>query len=1181
MKSIAHLHVHSDFSLLSSLCKVKNIASVAQEKGVSGVALADQGNMFGTMEFFLSAKGKINSLAACEVFLQPLGYTAESNEYLGLPGPFPMVLIAKDRRAYQNLIKLVSIGYLQGFLDKPRIDMALLKQYSEGLIALSGSMQSLSKQLLLNNKDQDAYEHLETLNSLFPKDHFYIEILNHQIEGEKAVNEKLIQFARQKGIPLVAANETYYFNQDDKYAQEILFCIADKTRINFEKGEGRDKRRVLPGSGYHFKSFEEMQKDFSHIPDALENTLKIQGMCDLVLGEDEPHWPNYEIPAGKTSLGFLREQCVLRLQEKNIALDETYQQRLDYELSIIEQMGFGDYFLIVADFVNEAKNMGMLVGPGRGSAAGSLVSFAMGITGLDPVHYNLLFERFLNPERVSLPDVDIDFQDNRREEVIDYCKRKYGAEKVSQIVTYGKLKAKAVFKDVCRVFNIDFQEANKISALMGTPKNLKEAYSKSIAFKDTILSNPKLQEIYRHSLKLEGLTRQTGIHAAGVIIADKPIDDYAPLYMDQEQKLVVTQYEGTMLEEPCGLIKMDFLGLKTLSILDDAINLIKTHYHIDIDLDNLPLDDKGTYELLARGAAAGVFQFESDGMRNYLKKLKPTHLDDLIAMNAMYRPGPLAWIPVYIAKKHKQEPTFQSEEEEQNYKYLEKLVKENKVLEEILSPTNLIPIYQEQIMELGRGYAGFTLGGADNMRRVIGKKKIEKIPAIKKEFIEGAVARGSRHEDAEFLFEKVIGPFANYGFNKSHAACYAYIAYQTAYLKSNYPECFMAALLNSELDDTNKIKQYIEECRHLNIEIIPPSVNDCGIFFEVKDKKIIFSLSAIKGVGQSSARIIVAMREESGLFESFSDFLQALAKAGKHNKQLIEQLMYSGSFVCINDNTALLESIYPLIEDKITKEEQMTTGGQITLFGGAQEEVEEGDDFFIRKLSSEVLKPDENWFKEQEKKALGFNLRYDPVLNEVRNIRLLSNINPAHFENIMDQKDVQLAGMLQDIQIIQTSRDQKDMARLKLDTGVSQVPVTIWPKNLDRFRELAEIGEGPPIENETMVICKGRLKFEERWGSAFFPDIIDFYTTEKISDTAYDSLHIEFSPGPIREDQFLDLRDMLHESYGTQCSILLHFTDDAGLPKTIHAGSQLKINPENALRKRLTEAYFIQKYWFA
>ena len=909
---------------------------------------------------------------------------------------------------------------------------------------------------------------------------------------------------------------------------------------------------------------------FSDTPEAIDNTLSIAERCQVEMPKATPHMPRVKVPNGMDEDSYLRQQCLAGLKERGLPATEKYLQRMDYELSVIKKTGFPSYFLIVADVIKNAKDNSILVGPGRGSAAGSLVSFALGITDLDPIEYGLLFERFLNPERINMPDIDIDFQDNRREEIIDYCRKKYGGENISQIITYGKLKAKAVFKDVARVYEVDFETSNKLSALIGDAQNLKKAYENNVDFKEIIHSGPLFREVYDQSLKLEGLTRQTGIHAAGVIIADKKIDEYCPLSSDEDHN-VVTQFEGTVLESHCGLIKMDFLGLKTLTILDQAIKLIKKHHGVNVDLASIPLQDKATYNLLSSGRAVGVFQFESSGMRKYLKELKPTTLDDLTAMNAMYRPGPLAWIPVYIAKKNHKPVVFNNKEDEVNFKALEELCEHNEVLKSILSPTNLIPIYQEQIMEIGQKFAGFTLGKADVMRRAMGKKKLDILVTVKEEFLNGADKLFGLRKEANFLYEKIIMPFANYGFNKSHAACYALVAYQTAYLKANYPECFLAALLNSEIENTDKIKEYIEETKLLGVKIIPPGINESQLHFTVVENSIIYSLGAIKGVAASAGGEIIKDRKKEGPYASFVHFLRRNS-LGKVNKQNVEQLIKAGCFDGFDLDIEQLLFAYPQLQERIAEENLRKIGGQTSFFEGGQEARETHYDDILKEAAQ--IQSKANNLKEYEKAGLGFNIKYDPLLKHYTELGHLCTLDITKKDSWSDGQEITMAGNVARRRIIQTKKGD-DMCFVSLDNGRGNLDTVVFPKLYAKLNQKRET----LLQEGNLLIIKGKVQNNDR-GLSLLADSIEPYTTEAIPTHKYKNLHIEFSPASLSKDELGQLKKLLHSNYGGSCLVYLHFnTKDKG-PVTIKVGDALYVKPNRTLTDDLKAASFVEKVWF-
>jgi DNA polymerase-3 subunit alpha len=1179
MPDFVHLHLHSDYSLLRGMATVKALVKKVAASGMGAAALTDQGNLFGLLEYSLASQKvepKINPILGCEAYVAPRGHRERTDDSPLGHHPFPLVLLAENDVGYHHLIRMVSASYQHGFHLKPRIDFEMLEKHREGLIVLSGNLQSELPLLLLKGDRAGAKKLASRYRDLLGPDHYFLEIADHGIPEEREANLALLDLASELSIGVVATNQVHYLEPDDSYAHEILLCIESKCTIDQEKGVGRDKRPALPGSGWHFASAEEMALKFSGAPQALAQTVAIAERCKVRLGKDTPHMPVMEVPEGLTQLEHLKRECVVRLGKKGIPLDEVYSKQLDFELSVIGNMGFPSYFLIVADFVNEAQRRGILVGPGRGSAAGSLVSYAMGITNLDPIKHGLLFERFLNPERVNLPDIDMDFQDSRREEVIQYIRDRFGADRVCQIVTYGKLKPKAIIKDVARVFKVDFKAANKLSSFIpNNPKmTLDMAWEESQEFKEAILSNPLYQEIFQHAKRLEGLTRQVGVHAAGVIIADKPVEEYVPLYV--ADGVTVTQYEGSVLEDSCGLIKMDILGLVTLAIIDDSMKYIQQHHGVQVDLDKLPFDDPKTFAIFSQGKTHGVFQFESEGMKKNLIDLKPNTLDDLIAMNAMYRPGPMAWIPVYIAKKHGRKPEFKNPEDEENYVHLEELVARTPSLRKILAPTNLIPIYQEQIMEIGREYAGLSLGGADLMRRAMGKKKKEELEKYRQIFIAKAADHGQSAEDGEFLFEKIILPFAGYGFNKSHAACYAVVAYQTAWLKANYPECFMAALLNSEIEDTDKIKEYVEETRSLGLTILPPDINESGLTFSVVGGQIRYALAAVKGVGTSAGGAMLAERDKGGPFESVADFRSRLNE-GKVNKQSVEQLVRAGAFDRYGLDAEQIFHVLPELEKRIGESHALTAGGQTSLFAMA----EQGKDDFADLLKrGKIYLSDPEKLKDLEAEGLGFNLKRDPLAVHGRLLSSVSTLSPGMHLEPDDYKgrDGRFAGAVTAFKAIVTKKNE-NMAFATVENLTGKMECTFFPKELKVCQAKNGKNGKPLLSVGALAIFKGKAKLRMGKAQVVVEDVEEFLP-EKVPATAFQELHLRLQKAQIKKDELDRLHEVLHAFWGGNCAVYLHFPQEDGAEITIRAGGKLTVHAGRALEKDLEPLAFLEKTWF-
>jgi len=846
----AHLHVHTNYSLLDGACEIDKLAKRLSELGMKSCAITDHGAMYGVIEFYKKMRAYgIKPIIGAEVYMAER--TMHDKETGIDEEQYHLVLLAKDNNGYKNLMKLVSLGFMEGFYYKPRVDMDVLSKYSEGLIALSACLAGKIPSLLLKGNFEEAKQTALKFNSIFGQDNFFIEVQDHGLLEQRKIMNDLIRLSKETGIPLVATNDVHYIQKEDALAQDVLMCIQtgktldDENRMKFESSE------------FYLKSPEEMEQLFSYIPEALENTLRIAERCNVTLEFGKVHLPSFKVPEGLSEDEYLRQLCYKGARERFPVITDEIRQRLDYELETIKEMGYSSYFLIVWDFINYARQNGIMVGPGRGSAAGSLVAYCLYITNIDPLKYNLLFERFLNPERISMPDIDVDFCYERRQEVIDYVVQKYGQDRVAQIVTFGTMAARAAIRDVGRVMGYPYGEVDRIAKMV--PSEL------GITIESALALNPELKKLYDENERvrrlidiakdLEGFPRHASTHAAGVVISKDPIVEHVPLHKLGDSN-VATQYTMTALEE-LGLLKMDFLGLRTLTVIRDAINIIRRTKNVEINLDKLPLDDKKVYELLSQGNTAGVFQLESTGMRNLLMELKPEVFQDIVAIIGLYRPGPLGSGAAddFIRSKNGLKPI----------KYL------HPKLEPILSETYGIILYQEQAMKIAQELAGFSLGQADILRKAMGKKKQDVMAAQRESFINGCVNNGIDKTTAAKIFDE-ISYFAGYGFNKAHTAAYAVIAYQTAYLKAHFPVEYMAALLTSVTDNSDKVAYYINECRHLGIEVLPPDINESYETFTVVSDKIRFGLTAVKNVGLNVAKAIIQTRKSKGKFTSFTDF---------------------------------------------------------------------------------------------------------------------------------------------------------------------------------------------------------------------------------------------------------------------------------------------------------------------
>ena len=935
MTKFTHLHVHSHYSLLDGLPKIDDMLDRAQELGMDSIALTDHGVMYGAIEIYQKAKARgIKPIIGCEVYE---AIRTMDDKTPNLDGKrYHLILLAKNEKGYNNLVKIVTEAHLRGFYYKPRVDMALLESHAEGLIALSACVQGKIPQLFLMNKKEDAEKEALRYEKIFGKGNFYLELQDHpSIPEQKKANDLLIALSKKTGIPLVATNDSHYLRKDDAEAQDILMLINTGADIN-------DKERLsMLGGDFSIRSAEDMAETFKDNPEAIENTQKIAEACNLELKLGEFKLPYFDVPDNKTAEAYLRELCYQGISKKykivseeldNIVKDvlagkainienikdaevKKVIERMEYELSVINKTGFSGYFLIVQDFVNWAKQNRIVVGPGRGSAGGSIVAFLTNITNVDPLKYDLYFQRFLNPDRISPPDIDLDFTDKRRGEVIDYVAGKYGRNKVAQIITFGTMAAKASIRDVGRALGYDYPYCDRIAKMIPLGFTLNETLEKVQEFSDLYESDKKAERLIDLALKIEGCARHASTHACGVVISRNPLDDLVPIqHPTQDENGIVTQYEMHAVES-MGLLKMDFLGLKNLTIIEEALKRIYAVRGENLDIDNIPLDDPKTYKLLQAGDCVGVFQLESDGMRRYLKQLKPSNIEDITAMVALYRPGPIQHIPEYISGKNKAKEV----------RYLHPLLKP------ILENTYGIPVYQEQIMRIAQDVAGFTLAEADILRKAIGKKIEKLLMEQKDKFINGAKKNNVSVAIATQLWHW-IEPFARYSFNKSHAACYAIIAYETAYLKANYPVEYMAALLTSESSDLDRISTLIGECKKMKIEVLPPEINESYSNFSVVPGKnqIRFGLSAIKNVGYNIVELIINERKAKGNYKSMQDFFSRV-DSKVLNKKSLESLTKAGVFESFGERNQILMNLDKL-QDWSKKNQKIKESGQKGLF---------------------------------------------------------------------------------------------------------------------------------------------------------------------------------------------------------------------------------------------------------
>lgn len=1042
MKPFVHLHNHTAYSLLDGAGRIEDEVIRAKALEMPALAITDHGVMYGAIEFYRACKKHgIKPIIGCEVYVAPRSLRLKESDKDA--SPYHLILLVKNEKGYRNLCKLVTTSSLEGFYYRPRIDWELLQQHYEGLIAMSACLGGEIPRHLMRDDYEKALETCRRYQQLFGED-FYLELQNHGLEEQLRVNEGLRRISRETGVKLVATNDNHYVDADGADVQDLMLCLQTGKTI-----DDPDRMR-FHGREFYLKSYDEMLRMLPDDQEALDETVKIAEKChfDFTLGHN--FMPDFKTPHGESHREYLRTLCEANIEKRYGEATKEITERLDFELETIDKMGYNTYFLIVWDFINYAKQQGISVGPGRGSAAGSIVSYLLEITDIDPLKYQLLFERFLNPERVSMPDIDIDFCYERRGEVIDYVSKKYGEDHVSQIITFGTMLARGAVRDVGRVLNIPLPLVNKVCKLIPNELGitLDGAIQASEELRTLMAEDEVVDELVKRAKTLEGLPRNVGMHAAGVVISKEPIEYYMPLQRTKENA-IITQYPKDDVEA-AGLLKMDFLGLRTLTVLQNTIDSVKEKYGISLDFATIDVDDKPTYEMLSQGQSIGVFQLESSGLRAILRELKPSNLEDIIALVALYRPGPLGsgMVEDFIARKHG----------EQDITYLDPR------LESILETTYGVILYQEQVMQIASSLAGFSLGEADMLRRAMGKKKPEIIANVKMQFMEGAEKNGTQPAIAQKIFE-LIEYFAGYGFNKSHSAAYGVLAFQTAYLKCHYPMEFMAETMNSFIDNIDKVTFYIDECRSLGIPVLPPDINSSGIKFLATDKGIRFGLGAIKGVGQASMEFIVEEREK-GAFTSFQDFCSRLAFGNGMNKRTLENLIKCGAFDSLKQGG---KSLLDILDECYAQAQQLfkiKNSNQVSLFDLMGEDQAQTID--VPLTNNEAFDHDERL--QFEKELLGIYISGHPLDHYAEEIKQYSNCRISEITEQMDGVGVHLAGLLANIRT-QTTRKGDLMAYATLEDMASRIDLLIFPKTLPKVRAL--------LEENTICIVQGRLNVLE------------------------------------------------------------------------------------------------------
>ena len=1052
--AFVHLHAHTAYSLLDGAGTIPKLLDRAKELGQTAMAITDHGNMYGVIEFYEAAlKRGIKPILGCEVYVAARSRFDKVHEYDS--SSYHLILLAENEVGYHNLMKLVSIGFVDGYYYRPRIDMEVLREHSEGLIALSACMAGvLSKQILADNYEEAKRRAQEFLD-IFGRERYFIEIQDHGIVEQQKLNRGLVALAKELDIEMVATNDVHYVRREDANNQDVLMCIQMGKTVDDED------RLKMSTDQLYLKSEEEMQELFSYLPNAIENTQKIADRCNVEIEFGKLHLPKFDVPKGMTSYEYLTQIAEEGFRERYPDDDGTVRKRLEYELGTIESMGYVDYFLIVWDFIRYARENQIMVGPGRGSAAGSVVSYCLHITNIDPIRYSLIFERFLNPERVSMPDIDIDFCYERRGEVIDYVNRKYGTEQVCQIVTFGTMAARLAVRDVGRALNVPYGVVDEVAKQI--PMELKMTIEKALQvnykLKELYDSSPQIQTLIDTAKELEGLPRHTSTHAAGVVITREPVQNYVPLQKNDD--IITTQFTMTTIER-LGLLKMDFLGLRTLTVIRDAVAHVKKQQGIDLDMEHLTFDDKATYDMIANGDTDGVFQLESGGMRQFMKELKPNSLEDIIAGISLYRPGPMDSIPMYIANKNNPSKI--------RYKHPE--------LEHILNMTYGCIVYQEQVMQIVRELGGYSLGRADLVRRAMSKKKADVMEQERRNFIygteedgqvvDGAIKRGVDEKTASAIFDEMMD-FASYAFNKSHAAAYAVVAYQTAWLKCHYPVAFFAALLTSFVEHSDKVTKYIAVVKSLGITVLPPDINKSGRQFSVDGDRIRFGMAAVKNVGGAVVDEIVAERELGGEFTGFRDFCQRMA-GRKVNKRVVENLIRCGAFDSMGLKRSVLMGVYEKVLDDAVKEQKSVMPGQLDMFGALM-----GDDTPREDNFPDCEEFDQKDILAMEKECIGMYVSGHPM-NQYRTEA--QRCSTAQIYEIVENEEhrfnigskVTLAGIVNRVRT-QLTKKGEIMKYLELEDLSGTIEVLVFPSLVRRFDAL--------LKEDAMVAIEGNLDMAE------------------------------------------------------------------------------------------------------
>lgn len=1129
--NFVHLHNHTDYSLLDGVLRIDDILKKAKEYKMSALAITDHGNMFGVIKFYENClKSGIKPIIGCEVYVAPESRFEKKSIHGISEASYHLILLVKNYTGYLNLMELTSIGYLQGFYYRPRVDKEVLARLKDGLICFSACLKGEIPHLIIKGEINKAYDVAREYDSLFGKGNFYLEIMNQNLNDQIKVNTELIKMSKELNIPLVATNDCHYLERKDAKAHDVLICLQTGKTINMEE------RLKFEGEEFYFKSPEEMFGIFADNPESIHNTLDIAEKCNLELNFNELHIPKYNLPEGFNSLDdYLESLCMEGLRKRFSKATKEIEDRVKLELDIIKNSKFAGCFLIVWDFVQFAKSKGIDVGTGRGSAVGSLVSYLLGITNLDPLKYGLFFERFLNPDRITPPDIDIDFRDDRRSEIIDYITLKYGKENVAQIITFGTIKAKMAIRDVGRVLEISLKDTDRIAKMIPNELNITiEKVLKIIPeFAEEKEKNKKIAELIEIAQSVEGVIRHASTHAAGIVIAPDSLILHTPLYKDPKEDAIITQYDMYSLEK-IGILKIDVLGLKTLTAIQETIRIVKKVKAIDIDINRIPLDDENTFKLLQSAKTIGVFQLESSGMRDLLKKLKPQSVNEIMALNALFRPGPMQFIDEFIKRKHGEIPI----------KY------EHPLMEDILKETYGIMVYQEQVMQIAVKLAGLSMGQADILRRAMAKKKPDVMERQREIFINGAKSNGIDSRKAEKIFD-ILAKFAEYGFNKSHSAAYSMIAYQTAYLKANYPTEFMAALLTSKIGNVDEIVFYLNECRRMGINVLPPDINESKAFFTVIDNNTIrFGLTAVKNVGLGAVESIVNARKNKK-FESLLQFCENV-DLRLVNKRVIESLIKCGSF----DFFMIKRSQFMSVLDECIEKAQLIQKEKMNM----QASFFELNDFDSSKI--ELLDIDEyseNILLSFEKDILGLYVSGHPLAQFEKKIRRFTTTSIHNLSEAQDGDLVAIGGIISGISHKITKRGEK-MAVVNLEDIEGNVEVLVFPKILNEMSN--------ELRKDSIFIIKGRVDL-----SRDIPKILaeKFIPLENADDELTNSVHVKVSIIGLEDGLLEEIKNVFSKHYGN-CLAFVHFFNSENaevsvveIQMKVKASENLILDMENLL----------------